>query len=130
MHSGLKEIEYGKKEVPIIKLTLYLEDRAIYTLVSTSLKEYFEELRTESKTHRCIPEVRMTDALMNPMDYEILIARKYDKYVLEVTDIWRSVEGADEEFTRVLEFNSLSIGHAVDFHGDPADWYIVLENEV
>lgn len=131
MHSGLGESEYGKKAVPNVKLILYLEGRKMYSLVSTTLKEYTEYIRTDPKTHKCVPEVHMVDALMDPTDYDILIARKYDKYELEIEDTWRSTaNGQDYEATRVLEFNSLKIYHTVDYGGELAEWSIDLENEI
>lgn len=121
----MEHILYGSKEVPNFKISLMDNDKIVYSFENDTVKYFYHNFNTNKEN------IRITFALMNPTDFAVLLSKKYDKYILESTMIWRNSQtGEDEKIespTRV--FTNFEFIYTANSRGDPIDWAMEFWNE-
>ena len=121
----MEHILYGSKEVPNIKISLMDNNKIIYSFENDTVKYFYHNFNTNEES------IKITFTLMNPTDFAVLLSKKYDKYILESTMIWRNSQTyEDEEIespTRV--FTNFKISYEVSYKGDPIEWTMEFWNE-
>ena len=121
----MEHILYGSKEVPNLKISLMDNDKIIYSFENDTVKYFYHNFNTNKES------IKITFALMNPTDFAVLLSKRYDKYILESTMIWRNSQTyEDEEIESPARiFTNFEFVYTVNFEGDPIDWAMEFWNE-
>lgn len=121
-------VAYGNKEVPDVRVKIMEGDTVIYSFATDCLDYYYS--RHGSSTIEDFVEFHVP--VINPKDYIALVSKHYNKYVLEVQQIWRNSETGKDELIELPSrvFNCMDITYCnKDSSGDnPTTWVIKLYN--
>lgn len=121
------ENEYAMREVPNLKVTLIDGNEVKYTFFIDSLKNYHHIYDTQIKKNEC----HIITALIGKQDLEVLLSKKYEKYIIEAEHIFRSAETGKDEiiYLPAQVYNNLNIDYEIDVEGDPTNWEFIFYNE-
>ena len=121
----MEHILYGSKEVPNFKISLMDNDKIVYSFENDTVKYFYHNFNTNKE------KIKITFALMNPTDFAVLLSKRYDKYILESTMIWRNSQTyEDEEIESPARvFTNFELIYTANLKGDPIDWAMEFWNE-
>lgn len=119
--------EYGAKEVPNLKISLIDGNELKYTFFIDSLKEYHHIYDTQTRKNEC----HVIAGLIGKQDLEVLLSRKYEKYVVEAEHIFRSAETGEDEvvYLPAQLYNNLNIDYEMNPEEYPTNWEFTFYNE-
>lgn len=119
--------EYGVKEVPNLKISLIDGDKNIYTFFIDSVIYYHHIYDTQVRKNEC----HVTASLIVAQDLEVLLSRKYEKYVIETEHTFRKAETGQDEIVYLPAqlYNNLNIDYEMTAEGEPTKWEFIFYNE-
>ena len=120
----MEHILYGCKDVPNIKISLMDDNEIKYTFKHNAVNSFFYQFGTDKEKMEILLQ------LMNPIDYAVLISKKYEKYIVESSTYWRNSQTGEDEIIEspARVFNNFKIYYTVDCYGDPIKWYLKFWN--
>jgi hypothetical protein len=86
-------IVYGNIELPYIRISIMDDDTVIYRFALEDLNYYYNN-HGRSYLEDCI---EIHTPVINPKDYSILVSKHYNKYVLDIQQMWRNSETGNDE---------------------------------
>ena len=92
-------VVYRNKEVPYIRISIMNNDTLIYRFALEDLNYYYNNHGC-SHSEDCI---EIHTPVINPKDYSVLVSQHYDKYVLDIQQIWRSAETGKDELIESMK---------------------------
>lgn len=120
-------IIYGNKEIPYVRISIMDKDTIIYSFVLEDLNYYYNK-HGSSYLEDCI---ELHTSVMNPKDYAALASKHYNKYVIDIQQIWRNGKTNEDELIELPSkvFNKMRIDYGnKDLSGDPTTWKIKFYN--
>lgn len=113
---------YGAREVPNIQLVFLNKGTQVYTLYIDTVCEYYEDTTSDDKY------IKIEWALINPQDYEFILAHQYTEILMYRAHIIRSSETGEDElyFPPTMCFHSAEFEYILEPKGDPARWTLIL----
>ena len=118
---------YGNKELPYIRISIMNNDTLIYRFALEDLIYYYNN-HDSSYLEDC---VEIHTRVINPKDYSILVSKHYNKYILDIQQVWRNGETGEDELIKLPSkiFTDMSIDCCNDSPaGDPTTWRIKFYN--
>ncbi len=113
----------GTKEVPVIKMSVYKNNKLIKQFIFDSLFSFNIDYNCGVQKYKFMEFVLAT---MDPNDLDELLNNDYDRFGVERYEVWKIPEKecffiTDEEF-----FDALNICYEVTTKGEPARWTLTL----
>lgn len=113
---------YGAREVPNVQLIFLNKGTPIYTLYIDTVCEYYENINDKENY------VKIEWVLINPEDYDFIVAHQYTEVLLYRAMIIRSSETGNDKlyFPPTLHFNNTEFEYSLEPAGDPVKWTLIL----
>lgn len=120
----MEHILYGCKDVPNIKISLMDDNEIKYTFEHNAVTHFFYQFGTDKEKMEILLQ------LMNPIDYAVLISKKYEKYIVESSTYWRNSQTYEDEIIEspARIFNNFKIYYTVNYSGAPIEWHLEFWN--
>lgn len=119
---------YGNKELPYIRISIMNNDTLIYRFVLEDIIYYYNN-HGSSYLEDC---VKIHIPVINPKDYSILVSKHYNKYILDIQQVWRNGETGEDELIELPSkiFTNMSIDCRNDSSADDHTiWRIKFYND-
>ena len=115
------------KDVPNLKISLIDGNELKYTFFIDSLKYYHHIYDTQIRKNEC----HLTAALISKQDLEVLLSRKYEKYVIEAEHVFRNAETGKNEIVYLPAqlYNNLNIEYELNVEDTFINWNFTFYNE-
>lgn len=113
---------YGAREAPNVQLIFLDKGTPVRILYIDTVCGYYEDIDNEENY------VKIAWALINPEDYDFIVAHQYTEVLLYRAMIIRSSETGDDElyFPPTLHFHKVEFEYRLEPTGDPARWTLTL----
>ena len=121
-------IAYGNMETPYVRISIMDDnDTVVYRFALEDLNYYYNN-HGESYLGDCI---EIHAPVINPKDYAALVSKHYNKYMLDIQQVWRSSETGEDKLIKLPSkiFTDMTIDYSNDISDtNPAVWRIKFYN--
>lgn len=118
-------VSYGCIEFPVIRINLMEDDKIIYSFTLDTISYYRNYFGNSYEDD----SIYFYTTLINPTDYAILTSKHYDKYILDIKQIWHNSETGEDAIiespSRV--FYNMRVEY-VNCETEPGIWRFCFKN--
>lgn len=122
-------VGYSCKETPYIRINIIENDKEIYSIVLDSISSYLNYFGYDYEQDY----ITFNTTLINPQDYSVLVSKHYNKYILDIQQIWRNANTGEDELIELPSkvFSNMELDYFNNCSSDcPTTWRFIFNNEV